>query len=179
MRTTEKNTPIPARISEVEAYMKSRLGVDVSFDLGFREIIVLKQKVQIYYVTGLCDTSFIQQLLKELIEINDVESNKKKLPEIIENRLIHQQVERVKTMDEAVDQMLSGLISIFINGEKFSLIVDVRYYPGRTPEEPDTERVIRGARDGYTENIIENTALTRRRLRDTRLRHEKIGRAHV
>lgn len=57
MRTTEKNTPIPARISEVEAYMKSRLGVDVSFDLGFREIIVLKQKVQIYYVTGLCDTS--------------------------------------------------------------------------------------------------------------------------
>lgn len=177
MRTTEKNTPIPARISEVEAYMKSRLGVDVSFDLGFREIIVLKQKVQIYYVTGLCDTSFIQQLLKELIEINDVESNKKKLPEIIENRLIHQQVERVKTMDEAVDQMLSGLISIFINGEKFSLIVDVRYYPGRTPEEPDTERVIRGARDGYTENIIENTALTRRRLRDTRLRHEmlKVG----
>ncbi|WP_100010748.1 spore germination protein [Lentibacillus sediminis] len=177
MRTTEKNTPIPARVSEVETYMKSRLGVDVSFDLGFREIIVLKQKVQIYYVTGLCDTSFIQQLLKELIEINDVESNKRKLPEIIENRLVHQQVERVKTMDEAVDQMLSGLISIFINGERFSLVVDVRHYPGRTPEEPDTERVIRGARDGYTENIIENTALTRRRLRDTRLRHEmlKVG----
>lgn len=40
------------------------------------------------------------------------------------------------------------------------------------PEEPDTERVVRGARDGYTENIILNTGLTRRRIRDERLRNE-------
>ncbi|WP_143521271.1 spore germination protein, partial [Pseudomonas sp. 2995-1] len=54
---------------------------------------------------------------------------------------------------------------------------DVRSYPGRGPEEPDTERVVRGSRDGYTENIIENTALTRRRIRDERLRNEimKVG----
>src|SRR5690606_28613024 len=37
--------------------------------------------------------------------------------------------------------------------------------------------VIRGSRDGFTENIIENTSLTRRRIRDARLRNEmlKVG----
>ena len=50
----------------------------------------------------------------------------------------------------------------------------MRSYPGRSPEEPDTEKVVRGARDGYVENIVVNTALTRRRIRDERLRFEMI-----
>ena len=36
------------------------------------------------------------------------------------------------------------------------------------PEEPDTEKVVRGSRDGFVENIIVNTAITRRRIRDER-----------
>ncbi|MFC2948262.1 spore germination protein [Virgibacillus sediminis] len=169
--------PIPGRLTDVEAYMQKRLGLDTSYDLGFRELVLLKKEVQLYYVTGLCDSAIIQELLKLLIRINDNESNTRKLPEIIENRLVHQQIERVETMDEAVDQILSGLVVLFINGEKRGFVIDVRHYPGRTPEEPDTERVVRGSRDGYTENVVENTALTRRRIRDARLRHEmlKVG----
>ena len=62
-----------------------------------------------------------------------------------------------------VDQVLSGLIAIIVDDSQKALIIDVRSYPGRTPQEPDTERITRGARDGYVENIIVNTALTRRR----------------
>ena len=47
-----------------------------------------------------------------------------------------------------------------------------RSYPGRQPEEPDNEKVVRGSRDGFTENIIQNTALVRRRLRTEDLRFE-------
>src|SRR5690625_2944971 len=154
--------------------MKDKLGVGVSFDLGFRELIILENKVHIYYVTGLCDSTAVQEILKVLIASNDFEGNRRNLPEIIENRLVHQQVEPTETMDEAIDQMLSGLIVVFINGYKYAFVVDVRNYPGRSPEEPDTERVVRGSRDGYTENIVENTALNRRRIRDARLRHEMM-----
>ncbi|MEK3908475.1 spore germination protein [Oceanobacillus sp. FSL K6-0127] len=168
---------ISPKIEENKAYMEDRLGMGLSFDVGYRELIILKRKVHIYYVTGLCDTSVTQEIMEMLIYINDNETNYKKLPEIIENRLLHQQVEKVKTMDEAADQVLSGLITVFIDGEQFAFVVDVRNYPGRSPEEPDTEKVIRGSRDGFTENIIENTALTRRRLRDERIRNKmlKVG----
>ncbi|WP_067728198.1 spore germination protein [Oceanobacillus damuensis] len=177
MTTTKNNHMISANIRDNQAYMEERIGMGDSFDVGFREIIILKRKVHLYYVTGLCDTSTVQEMMKKLIEINDVETNHKKLPEIIENRIVHQQVKPVKTMDEAADEILSGLIGVFIDGERFAQIVDVRSYPGRSPEEPDTEKVIRGSRDGYTENIIQNTALTRRRLRDERLRNKmlKVG----
>ena len=52
------------------------------------------------------------------------------------------------------------------NGSVYT--IDVRSYPGRNPEEPDNEKVVRGSRDGFTENIVQNTALIRRRIRDTR-----------
>ncbi|MFC4557438.1 spore germination protein [Virgibacillus kekensis] len=157
--------------------MKDNIGLGKSFDLGFRELIILKKKVHLYYLTGLCESALVVQVIRKLVDINDKEINARKLPEIIENRLVHQQVRRTETLDEAVDQLLSGLIVVFINGEKYAFIVDVRSYPGRAPQEPDTEQVVRGSRDGYTENIIENTALTRRRIRDARLRYEmtKVG----
>ncbi|WP_373892691.1 spore germination protein [Virgibacillus sp. CBA3643] len=177
MNKTNNKSPISAKLRDNEAYMKERVGFDVSFDLGYREISVLKKNIQMYYVNGLVDDIIVQELIKKMVEINDFESNTKKIPEIIKNRLVHHQVEQVKTMDEAVDQILSGLICVFIDGVDYAFIIDVRHYPGRTPEEPDTERVIRGSRDGYTENIIENAGLTRRRIRDERLRLEmlKVG----
>lgn len=78
------------------------------------------------------------------------------------------------TLDEVVDQVLSGLIAILVEGFPEAFIVDTRDYPGRQPEEPDTEKVVRGSRDGFVENIIMNTALIRRRIRDERLRTELI-----
>lgn len=173
--TDNANKAISAEIDVNENYLKDRIGIGTSFDLGVRKIKVLKKVVHLYFLNGLCDTAIVIEIIRELVETNDNERRIKiDLQEIIENRLIHQQVEIAKNMDKVVDQLLSGLIIIMVEGEKSAFIVDVRSYPGRNPEEPDTEKVVRGARDGYTENIIVNTALTRRRIRDERLRHEII-----
>ncbi|WP_071461240.1 spore germination protein [Bacillus massilinigeriensis] len=177
MDKMDRKLPILEKLHDVEAYMKKRIGLGDSFDLGVRKLTILKKNVHFYYVNGLCDTSFIVQIVKELVEINDNEKMSSKLQDIVENRITHQSVSPVKTMDEMVDQVLSGLIAILVEGEGIALIVDVRSYPGRQPMEPDTEKVVRGSRDGFVENIIVNTALTRRRIRDERLRFEmmKVG----
>lgn len=177
-RIVEKNSDenkkqeVSSNIQINEAYIKEKVGIGTSFDVGIRKLKILDKELQIYFVNGLCDVQYIIELLKELMFLDTTEKPDIKVKNQIENRLTHVQVEHVKTLDEAVDQMLSGLIFILVEGESDAIIVDVRSYPGRGPEEPDTERVVRGARDGYTENIIQNTALTRRRIRDDRLRHE-------
>ena len=58
-----------------------------------------------------------------------------------------------------------------------AILIDARTYPARTTAEPDTDRVMQGARDGFVETLVMNTALIRRRIRDTRLtmRHYTIG----
>lgn len=158
-------------------YMINEVGATKSFDLGFREIVVLDRKVQVYFVNGLVDDLTVIELLKTLVSINDDEVEKEKVVEIIKNRLVNLQVTPEQALDKATDELLSGLIVIFIDGEDEAYVVDVRMYPGRQPEEPDTERVIRGSRDGFTENIVSNTALIRRRIKDKGLRNEivKVG----
>lgn len=167
--------PIPKKLNEIEQYMEERVGLNVSFDLGLRKIQLLKKDVHLYYINGLCDTNFIIHIMDELLSINDHEKLTSNVIKIIENRIIHQSVEMVSTLDEMVDQVLSGLIAIIIEGDEKAIIVDTRSYPGRQPEEPDTEKVVRGSRDGFVENIIVNTALTRRRIRDERLRFEILN----
>lgn len=177
MGQAKENTKIFKKISDNQAYMKSRVGVGTSFDVEYRELIILKRKTQMYYVNGLVDDPTVVEIIKVLVGLNDHETNKSQLYDIIKNRLVNLSVKSVQSMDEALDQMLSGLIVLFIDNEQYALIIDVRHYPGRQPEEPDTERVVRGSRDGFTESIIQNTALTRRRVRDVRLRNEmmKVG----
>ncbi len=174
MMKIESYTPISPKLNENEQFFKDAIGVGTSFDLGVRKLHILKTDVHLYYCNGLCDTQYIIELLEMLVQVNDRERQPAKLLEIIENRLVHQQVSPVKSLDEAVDFLLTGLILLFIDGETKAFAVDVRSYPGRSPEEPDTEKVVRGARDGYVENIVVNTALTRRRIRDERLRFEMM-----
>ena len=49
------------------------------------------------------------------------------------------------------------------------IIADTRRYPQRAVEEPDKEKNARGAKDGFTESIMENLGMIRRRIRDNRL----------
>ncbi|UII54702.1 spore germination protein [Cytobacillus spongiae] len=175
MGIDQAKKPIPESLQEVEQFMKDRIGLGTSFDLGVRKFKVLRKDVHFYYCNGLCDTQFMMELFEEIVGINDHEKLSTNLFSMVENRLVHQSVTPLKTLDELVDQVLSGLIIVLVEGEAKALAVDVRSYPGRQPQEPDTEKVIRGSRDGYVENIIVNTALTRRRIRDERLRFEILN----
>ncbi|WP_033828504.1 spore germination protein [Bacillus andreraoultii] len=179
MSAIKKMKPIPKQITEVEKYMKDNVGLGTSFDLGIRKFKVLNKEIQLYYVNGLTDTLFILRAMQELVHLNDIhkDSPPEQFVELINNRINNNSVEKVSTLDEVVDQVLSGLIAILVEGYEEAFIVDTRSYPGRQPEEPDTEKVVRGSRDGFVENIISNSALIRRRIRDERLRFEllKVG----
>ena len=176
-RSNEQKWPIPESVNEIENYMKQRVGLGKSFDFGVRKLKILKKDVHIYFVNGLCDSRFVIELIEELVEINDHEKLSSDFFKVIENRLINQSVEQATTLDYIIDKVLSGLVAVVMEGENTAFVVDVRSYPGRQPQEPDTEKVVRGSRDGFVENIILNTALTRRRIRDERLRFEmlKVG----
>lgn len=165
---------VQKQLHKNEAYMKDEVGASVSFDVDFREIIILHRKIQLYYINGLVDDITVVQLLKTLIEINDEEVSERHVATIIKNRLVNLQVDPHTKLEQLTDELLNGLVVLFIDGEREAFVVDVRQYPGREPEEPDTERVIRGSRDGFTENIISNTALIRRRIKDKGLRNEII-----
>ena len=58
---------------------------------------------------------------------------------------------------------------MLVEGLDRIIIMDCRDYPSRSVEEPDKEKTLRGAKDGFTENFMDNVALIRRRIRDNNL----------
>ncbi|WP_093857131.1 spore germination protein [Tenuibacillus multivorans] len=177
LKFENRDVKLSKSIKKNRELFKDLLGIGVSFDVDYRTINVLDTDVDVYFVTGLNDKSHVNMVLKELLELNEVEHfnrSKRKVHEIVENRIVNYQVEEMDVAYDAVTNILSGLIVIVVDGCTKAFAVDVRSYPDRSPSEPDTEKVVRGSRDGYTENIIINTGLTRRRVRDDNLRYELI-----
>ncbi|HLR23986.1 MAG TPA: spore germination protein [Pseudogracilibacillus sp.] len=174
MSKREKVHYVAKDLDDNAKFMKDEAGATISFDLDYREIAIHDRRVQLYYVNGMVNDLTVATILKMLIHVNDDESESDKMFDIVRNRLVNEDVKKENQMSKLIDQVLTGLIIVFVDNERDAFIVDVRDYPGREPEEPDTERVIRGARDGFTESIVFNSALVRRRVRDKGLRNEML-----
>jgi spore germination protein KA len=87
------------------------------------------------------------------------------------------EVEQVGSIDQVVDACLSGDTAFLINGSKEALVISTRGWETRGVQEPKTESVVRGPREGFSENLRVNTALIRRKIKnpDLILDSMKIG----
>ena len=71
--------------------------------------------------------------------------------------------------NQMLPKLYAGLVPLLVEGLDRIIVMDCRDYPSRSVEEPDKERTLRGAKDGFTENFMENVAMIRRRIRDNNL----------
>jgi spore germination protein len=76
--------------------------------------------------------------------------------------------------DEAVTQLLTGDAVIFIDGCPQMIILSVKGYPNRGVPGADTEVVVQGPKEAFSESFRINTTLMRRRIRDTRLKVKQM-----
>ncbi|MNJ39263.1 Spore germination protein XA [compost metagenome] len=68
-------------------------------------------------------------------------------------------------LHELTLQVYSGKLIIYIEKLDAFFSLDIANPPSRAPEEPTTESSIKGPQDGFTEELITNTGLLRKRLR--------------
>ena len=176
-KTAETNVDISKNYQENIDYLNKKLGVEESFDIVVREIIVGGKKVAIYSINGMVVRPSVNLIIEELLEMQRADLGVNAIDNMIKSKINDLQVSEVESMDEVLYFILSGALAFIVEGRKESIIVDVRTYPARMPEEPDIERVTRGSREGFTETLIFNTILIRRRIRDPGLRMKlmKVG----
>lgn len=175
--TAETNIKISKNYQENVDYLNTKLGKEESFDIVVREISVGGKKVAIYSINGMVGRPASNMIIEELLELERADLGVNAIDKMVKSKINDLQVSEVESMDEVLYFILSGALAIIVEGRIESIIVDVRSYPGRMPEEPDIERVTRGSRDGFTETLIFNTILIRRRIRDPGLRMKlmKVG----
>lgn len=150
-----------------------RLRVKENFDIVEKRLYVGPDEISVFFVDGFVKDGELQKLLQYVLSlsaIGNAENFMMKLPQI--------EAERTDTPRELAHNVLSGQCALFSSSFGAAAItMDLRTYPSRGVSEPESDRVMQGARDGFVETLIVNTALIRRRIRDPRLTmsHHSIG----
>ncbi len=82
---------------------------------------------------------------------------------LINRILINGAVNEIK-QEEVIDKILKGNVVIFLSNDEKIIAADIEDFIMRVPTEPPTSPVIRGPREGFTEDIKTNISLLRRRF---------------
>ncbi len=169
---------IPETLDQTKEVLTEVMGLGASFDVVFREMFLGGRKTGLLLISGFAKDVVLDEILKRLTYLTPNDMSSDALAAFMHEYIPHIQVEKAEELSVAINQALAGMSVLFIEGESRVIIMDTRLYPVRGPEEPSIERVVRGARDGFTETLLSNIALVRRRLRDPGLKFElhKVGR---
>ncbi len=163
---------ISANIQENITKARSLMAIKQSFDYIERNLFFGKTKVYMLAINGFTQTEVLQHIVADVQSLSDGEGEIRDLETFIDCKLGFAQVAYVEDWEALIKNLLSGQTILIVDGFARAVSIDTRTYPVRSIAEPDTEKVTRGAKDGFVENIIMNTALMRRRIRDPKLTFE-------
>lgn len=140
-------------------------------DIIFREFYIGDIKAFLMYIDGMADKILLNDYVLEslMIQSKDVE-NLDNIEDIKNNILTVTDLTEIKEFNKGVNSMLSGDTLMLVDGCTEGYVIATRFWPARGISEPSSETVVKGSRDGFSETIRFNTALIRRRIRDTRLK---------
>ena len=86
-------------------------------------------------------------------------------------------VEKLADMEAVFDALLAGNAVFFVDGYEKAMKISSKGYPDIGVSEAESEKVLRGSREAFCDSVKTNSALVRKRIRDTRLKIEekKVG----
>lgn len=161
---------LSTNLSENIRTLKTLLPVEKSFDLITRDFCLGKTQGYLLGVNGFCKTDILQWIFSDL-QSPSYQDNKR-IEDIVcymNSRIGYAQVSLADSWNAVLQNVLSGPVALFLDGFAQVILIDARTYPTRGIAEPDTERVTKGARDGFVETLLFNANLIRRRVRSPHL----------
>lgn len=160
MFTTDYNTNLQI--------ISDALRSEQSFDLVKRELVIANRRATMFFIDGLLKDDITEKIL-EFFYKNVKSENFKSALYFAQSAVPYVEVEVTSDLKKICTDVLSGISALIIEDFTEVILLDTRTYPQRSTSEPDNDKVLRGSRDGFVETLINNTALIRRRIRDTNL----------
>lgn len=146
------------------------LRINSNFDLIKRRLLVGKNELTLYYIDNFMKDETMQRLMLHFISLEGIGDGEGAAQEFADRNIPHVEVMVTDDIDKAVTRALGG--SSIVIGNTFGknvILIDAKTFPQRSTAEPESDRVMRGSRDGFVESLKQNIALIRRRIRDPNL----------
>lgn len=120
-------------------------------------------KMMAVYFEGFIDRDiFDRDILKPLIL-------RLEKPENFKRTIFISKIEETNSMEKIIDRLPNGMVALFMEGINIGYTVEISKWAKRNIEEPGSESVVRGPKEGFIEDISVNKVLIRRILRNNNL----------
>jgi len=182
------DSPIPDTLDGVERRLRDLLGKS-SPDVIMRRVVIWTNPeidAMLFYIEGLASRDVVNLvalrsvMLAERVPAMDAGAlGRDNIASVFMTHIVPSgQIAVLPCIDKVVDHVLTGEAALFIEGARECVVFEAKGWEHRGIEEPHTEKVVRGPREGFSELLRANTALVRRRLRtpDLRMDSTKVGR---
>lgn len=142
-------------------------------DVIIREFrIGRKIKAFMAYIDGMMDKQTLNlSILPQLMSRDALKELGEESPTdyLMENILAVHDVRKTNKYSDVVMQILRGLSALFVEGCGDCILIETKGFEKRTVSSPQTETVVKGPQEGFTENLRTNVTLVRRIIKNENL----------
>lgn len=134
----------------------------------------------VVFVSGMTDKNIIQQqIIKPIMEakLNEDYDIHRLLNTLSKEIVSAANVMQSSSLEKVVQALITGSTLLFVNEFDSAIIVGTADWDKRSISEPESEKVVIGPREGFTEYIGTNIVLIRRKLKTSSLKfkYREIG----
>ncbi|WP_242842010.1 spore germination protein [Ruminiclostridium cellobioparum] len=128
-------------------------------------------KCSVLFMEEMVDTSIINDnILRPVLQNDSLKSSGDTIVQL-QNMVINAgHIQKSPDINTLTHSILKGNTVLLLEGSSEALIIGSIGVKGRAIEEPEAEKVVRGPREGFTEQIMTNLSLLRKRLETTDLK---------
>ncbi|MBE6712203.1 MAG: spore germination protein [Ruminococcaceae bacterium] len=159
--------------ASLQKKLEEQLRADICFDLKRRPLLLCNKKGTFTYLIGFADSISVEAILSALMN-KEEGTLPASLQELSEGTVPFGGCEVTKDPALAASEVLRGSAALTLEGYDEILLMDIRSFSTRPPEEPEKDRTLRGPHIGMCESLVSNLTQIRRLLRTPDLRTEKF-----
>ncbi len=127
-------------------------------------------RAALLYADGMVDTELLGELFIKPV-LHDLPRKLAQRPgsldviDVLEKHVVAApSAKKAKSVPEIVSSVLRGDVVLLVDSHAAALVSSLRGFRSRNVEEPTLETVIRGPKEGFTENLRTNLSLLRRKI---------------
>lgn len=125
----------------------------------------------ILFIDGMVDDNIINESIIKPITNSIIESSKLDLVDYLQSQvIISPQCEKTTSVLNLINAIIDGDTILFLQNFSEGIIIGSKGWRTRAIQEPTVEKVLRGPREGFTESLIINLSLIRRKARTNNLK---------
>lgn len=147
-----------------------------SFDLIIKRSDINSVKIAFVLLDGMYDNLLVSQaVVQPILSTKFAATEPKMILDYMDNFCVSEcDSKDIITIDEAVENLISGSMLFFVDGVAECKSFSVQGYPKKSIDAPETETQENGSHEGFADMYKDNVTLLRRRLKNPYVRFETV-----